>query len=262
MASKKTGDKWLRVLMFLVVIFAAFITFRYVKLTEFNNSTGSKTLSLPKQEAVFCSRKNPYPMAPEFERALSLIMQRQKQNLTTGISQALDLVRNCLSIEYTDTGEGEGYFVFDSSNVKRDYLPIYVNNKYQYTDDLSTSLLLMHEIAHVFQYYREVFLKEDAEDCYTKEINAFYNQYLYMGLLNSEELRTITSKWGNNVLSADSNSQIQITKQLSIFGYEATKACNLTRVDMANTCWNAKFSQFIGDVVKSNPYYQKQCAGN
>lgn len=252
------------ILLFVLFLITLGIGYKYLAWNLSNKPSGLQNPTAPKQSTSLCTRNNPYPMQPEFERALSLIIQRNYQNSltqTVNYAKSLESIKNCLSVVYKDTGEAEGYFTFDQTQARNDFFPIYVSNKYQYTDDISTALLFSHELAHVFQFINEKFYNNKI-DCYSSEVNAFYGQYIFILILNPEEKRTITSRWEGSVSKIDKNPQIQITKQLSIMGYESARACNMETIKAGDSCWDAKFTKYIEDMVKSNPYYQKQCAHN
>lgn len=200
-------------------------------------------------------------MSPEFERALSLIIQRYQENEPSrNLAVDLKSMRNCIAIDYENTiTDSEGYFIFDSTRANLNYLPIYANSKYKKLDDISTALLLAHELTHVVQFVNEKTAKEII-NCYQKEIDAFFNQYNFALSLNPEEKRSLTTRISENTIwQVDKNSQIQITKELMDMSYQAQIDCQTNDL---NSCWRNRFLKSIENLVRSNPSYIKQCSEN
>lgn len=193
---------------------------------------------VPEANTAWCIRKEPYEMAPEFERAISLIIQRLGNGNTYLDENILD-VKSCLNISYStevDKYEADGLFSFDEDSTK-DNLKISVSPRYVANDDIVTAILLAHEITHALQYSMETNIS-----CYEMEAAAFANQIIFVTALNKAEKDSIVSR---NVVG--DSSEIHNLFDL------ITQSNQLTARGM-------DFYESMLSIVKSNPYYQKQCA--
>lgn len=216
---------------------------------------------IPPGNNTYCERKEAYSNPDEMNRALNLVIQRDKESNNSAVAslgRSLEGMKNCISIQYGEELSEEGYFTFDPNNVKNDYYPITVNQKYKSLDDLSAAILLSHEIAHVIQYINESTVGESIS-CYMKEANAFYDQLNFTYTLNPEEKRTIETRWNDtNFLNSETNPQLEITKNLFNLNEEAKRYCYSSTND--NPCVINKTTDLIEESVRNNPYYQKQCS--
>lgn len=198
------------------------------------------------QNAFLCDRDMPYQMEPEFERALSLIIQRQSQNpLTKEVAAGTKAIKNCLSINYSDDenmGGAEGLFYFDSSSIN-DKLKILVSERYQTKDDLLTALLLVHEIVHAYNHATG---DDQLHSCYENEAQAFAHQYSFLyHLMNQEERNSFISRYST---VNTRTPEIESTSNMLIYiNNYILKHKSLDAFDGAL------------DYVKNNPFYQKQC---
>lgn len=188
----------------------------------------------------FCPRTTPYPMAPEFQRALSLIGQRVSQ--VYGSGDPNKSVYNCLDIQYGDAGpNAEGFFLFDTRFSKIDDLKIIVDSSYRRNDDLLTAILLSHEVTHAWQFADEL-KNGNVLSCVDKEVGAFQNEYSFVTVLNPEEKSSLISRLSNN----DPNTALWGVYNLFSFTSGAQ-----TYRDTQNQ---------IESMVKDSPYYQRQCS--
>lgn len=200
-----------------------------------------------------CIRDEPYEKPPELERALSLFKQRYSDKFGKGNDD--DSIFNCLDIQYAALDNTEGIFTFDKNKSSLDRLSIYVDNSYKIKDDILTAFLLSHEINHASNYLIQ--LNNGTEfPCYDFEISAFQTQLMFLGSLTQEEQdslvgRIATMDYGNN-------NPLMMVKTFTDFSGNARYACGSYSPD----CYSKKMTDQIVNMVKSNPYYQKQCGQN
>lgn len=217
---------------------------------------------------VSCPRKNPYPREPEFERAMSLI--RQRVGVLNNEKKGGNSWVNCLNIQYADLNsivgeEVEGLFYFDE-NSSIDNLKIYVDNSYKEKDDLLIALLLIHETSHVLDYieFLETGIKKS---CVESEVTAFYMQNGFISYLNNEEQMSLLARInafqaGHYKTNRRAEQSMSMLFQLKNLMVNAQALCsrkyNIGSDDWHN-CAKEKEKQFIEEMVRNNPYYQKQC---
>ena len=194
---------------------------------------------IPEDNSVLCTRNEPYPMSPEFERAVSLLIQRLSQSNTAGyLDENILKIKNCLNITYSPEVEkydAEGLFYFDE-NSTNDKLNILVSNRYRISDDIVTALLLSHEITHAYIFASGLDL-----DCYQNEAEAFTNELYLLTGFNQAERDILAAKF-----------DFYPSPQTDSF-YNMIKKVNR----MKGTPY-----ENILQIVKSDPYYQKQCVSN
>lgn len=192
---------------------------------------------------LYCNRFEKYSMPEEFDRAVSLIIQRMKQSVYVfGNQTAKDItdIYKCLDIQYAQSDDemhgAEGLFMF-SSNSTADRLQIFVSPRYQIKDDLLTAILLSHEITHAYLFATGT---DKVISCYENEATAFSSQMRFLGTLNMEEISSITYRY-NNRSSQEVMSVVNLIVSLgSSYGTDGyQKALNY---------------------VENNPFYQKQCS--
>jgi hypothetical protein len=189
-----------------------------------------------------CIRDKPFSLPSEFERALSLITQRFKDSPRAEdqeFGKIFSSVKNCLDIQYApsekvmDGAEDLFYFQDDSPT---DHLTIQVSPRYKYKDDLTTSLLLVHELYHAS-------LRSHKEDimysCFDNEAYAHTIAYSFFFMLNQDEQNSLSTRY-----FAGTSPELQ--------GYFDT---NKKILAMPGNDLAKKFQ----DYVKSNKYYQNQC---
>lgn len=193
---------------------------------------------IPENNTVYCSRKTPYLMTPEFERAVSLIIQRFSQSRNNVyFDEDIQSIKNCLYITYSpdvDKNNAEGLFYFDES-ATNEKLNILVSNSYKANDDILTALLLSHEITHALQ-----FVYDSSASCFEKEADAFYYQSLFFTMLNKAEQDSLVAR-------ATTGGSKEVD---ALFDF-MEEVLKLDRSDPYGS---------ILRVVKANPYYQEQCS--
>lgn len=205
-------------------------------------------------DIVYCTRFEPYPMMPEFQRALSLIRERLENSQyatnttfeTEDRKDALNLMNiyNCLDIQYASNDDelngAEGIFKFDNTSGTDD-LKIFVSPRYQVKDDLLTATLLRHELVHASYHATG----EDKNiSCFENEAYAFSLEIaFFMGALNAEERQSINSRY---YTSPEARNLIILTN--SIINYR--------------NYGDTLISEGALRYVKQSPFYQAQCANS
>lgn len=219
--------------------------------------TQAETLALPLRYPQLCNRMSPYPIAPEFKRAISLIQQRSLnvEQLPYGdakeimrFSSKIDQIYNCLNIKYalneSDMGGAEGIFLFSTTSTP-DQLNILVSPEYESRDDLLTSLLLIHELSHAYDYSYETMKLSVGDtslpDCYQDEAYAFTNEYTYYLTLNDEERSSLYTRY--------------ITSNPSVANF-------FSELDTISSLPGQYYFDKALNYVKSHPDYQEQCRQN
>lgn len=166
----------------IIVLVIVFVVF-YIWFINYPNKTTKNN-----SETIKCNRSEPYKLAPEFERARSLRMQRLEEK-----GEKMDRSwYNCINIKYAEGGlnsDKEGFFYFDKKSKLND-LTIYVNPSYKVKNDILTALLISHEMVHVGQFIDEI-KSGKSIPCIDKEVEANISQILFIGALNKEELLSI-----------------------------------------------------------------------
>lgn len=217
------------------------------------------------EEAVSCNRSQPYIIDAEFERSLNHIAQRL--NITDSLESYLALAfqnKNCINIQYDDTsltvGTAEGVFIENDPTIQN--LMILLSPKYKSLDDLSLSLVLVHELSHVGQYIDSVNAKKEI-DCFENEAEAFVMQAIYYSQLNDEERRSIYARLQDNI---DLNPAFPIILLFDKYGYDVYDSCSalretnlLTEVQFNDCYWQGLRNKLLQD-IKVTDYYKSQCS--
>lgn len=224
-------------------------------------------------------------ISPEFQRAVSLVLQRYWES--TNAKNQLAVIRanqTCLDIQYASTvnemSGADGVFLFSKENSSPKGLKILVNPEYKIQDDLTTALLLSHELTHAEQFILKdvsetliqecnseasrsfcndlqsangvgFYLEESSDACVRKESQAFYNEIVFYSALKKVEQDNILLR-ADNVQSSQAN--LPAYSFLVNFN-ELSRSCPLkTATD------NNNFISCLSDFyVSSQPFYQRQC---
>lgn len=204
-----------------------------------------------------CIRETAYEMPSEFNRAISLITQRLTDWYKRTNYENYDFSYfNCLDIQYGDTESAEGLFTFDETGSTIDKLRIVIDKSYVNSDDLLTALLLAHETTHA-RIYLDKIMKGTKVSCVEEETYAFNSQLLLGNLFNSEERESLNKRLQKGYQNI--NNQLKINWDLITLMYQAEDLCNTNVID---NCAMEKVIPLIEKMVRSNPYYQKQCGLN
>lgn len=238
---QKRKIKWIFIVLALIAFafLAVLVVSIYKKVRETSIATPTNN------SEVKCTRKEPYKLAPEFERARSLRNQRLQE---AGVTLDYSLY-NCINIEYADLSKdgAEGMFSFDQ-NSSIDNLKILVDNSYKIKDDILTAILLQHEITHVGQFVNKLEGKGELS-CIDSEVQAFSNELVFITILNPEEKmslvqRIIYYQKGGYNNSASLGIFSQINQLIAI--NSKSKDPEILK-------------SLINKWVRQNPAYQRQC---
>lgn len=198
------------------------------------------------KDIIYCLRETPYANPPEFDRAVSLIIQRMGQSAEVGAAdKAKDFkaFKNCLNIQYAPTdaelSSAEGVFSYVPSQ-SPEKLDILVSPRYKVKDDLITAILLSHEMEHVYRFLLDL-NTGTTTPCFDNEADAFSFQIGIMKNLNKEELDSLKSR-------AVTDPSEELSNII------------LTAAEVALQPGKDAYEKHLNR-VKSDPFYQKQCAG-
>jgi len=273
----------------ILAISIIFIKKQSTKTTVKNNSYGYKKNEVFNK--VGCNRKTRINNLPQYDRALSLIQQRLlvNQKRFKYNNRALFIyfppnLTNCVKIIEKNSAEVddfEGYFTFNSEDIKNNYYPIIVNSKYVKADDVLIALLLTHEITHIQQYIDSV-NKINTFTCIEKEVNAFLaSRQFYISGLNEEEMNTVTLRIYDAV---DNNKNIETTQKFNkpfdgqllmietiqnLYSSPNSKCKKVENPTIDEASWD-EFGDYLDcidkevpfllkKIIENDSYYQKQC---
>lgn len=178
--------------------------------TRTNNASKDKTTSTTNEPATEagCTRNERLENEPRFDRALSLVYEKvhegeKDRSVWASYNYFPAQLVNCIKVETKNVGAeigAQGYFDPDNKDIKVDYFPIAMDySTYNWADDLTTALLLVHEITHVQQYINRInynstnptYKIDQNISCMNDEGAAFYAQLLFFSQLNDEEKKSI-----------------------------------------------------------------------
>ncbi len=268
---------YILVLFFLVVSAMSIIGFAIVKRNPDLDNAQSKeiTTSIDADNSVrlVCDRTSRLENDPNIDRALSLIYERLTEYGDENSLFPSQLI-NCIKVEIknikNETG-AEGYFDESNDDIKSNYFPIVIDDLGNYfADDLSTALLLVHEITHVQQYIDRYNLNVDPTNsdtlkslakmmtksrCLDNEVSAYGNQLDFLLILKNEEKKSIDYR-----ILVDNNPipQIQILKSLkeSFEDFSYANSCE-EKYDL--TCIKRGIHIKIYDLLRDSGAYDEQC---
>lgn len=231
-------------------------------ISGFINGIFSSSKEEKKEEAksVVCTKKEPYKLSPEFERARSLRIQRMQES---GFNVDFSWY-NCINIVYSDLEGSEGMFKFDEKS-SLDNLTVYVDNSYKSKDDLLTAMLLSHEFTHLNQFIEKA-TKNTSLSCVESEIAAHKAESLLFSTFNMQEKLAIVNRVRN--IESDSYSDARTLdtlkgiKDILEFDGESIQYCKKKykqgSSEFAN-CWNNYIDLKLREYITSNKAYITQC---
>jgi len=246
-------DVFLSIVAICFVLYLTSIVFKSVNNQEAPSNQTPDNATVEK----FCIRNAPFPLAPEFDRVLSLILQRQQQK-GNAYADKFKAMRNCLDIQYADlhsNSGAEGVFYFDNEVSSPNRLVIEVDRNYSFTDDITTAYLLYHELTHARQYL-EVMSNEMKWGCIDSEVDAYFQQLVLGSLLNEEESSSVISR----LERGSQNAQLNQYETLLNMSSDSSDQCGGVK-KMDTDCWLRKVKSQIRNMIISNPAYQEQCKG-
>ena len=228
-----------------------------------NDESKAKTTSVKNDLLlkVECTRKTRLDNLPQYDRALSLVQQRVDENNKYWSNDETfkdqifkyfppDLV-NCIKISEEDINKStglEGYFTFNSKDIKTDYYPITVSSNYRSTDDIVTTLLLSHEMTHVQQYI-DVLNGKAALSCIDREIEAFIAQLKFYVMLSNEEHSSVYYRIQND---ENLHSQLKILDAMLTINRDSN--CKFD-----GDCMDVNLRNKLRVMITNDSYYKKQC---
>lgn len=272
--NKKNKRNLITTIIIVVLLVLGFSGF-YLNFTRKNKHLDNKQDISQNEDSIdrlVCDRTTRLDNDPNIDRALSLIYERLTEYGEDDSLFPPQLV-NCIKVEVknikNDTG-AEGYFDENNENIKPNYYPIMIDDwENFFADDLSTALLLVHEITHVQQYIdsynasidpnfpdylKAAFKRETKSGCLDNEVFAYKNQLKFILKLKDEEKKSIDYR-----VLADENlhSQLEILKSLkdSLADLSIRGSCEI----YDNDCINRYIHMRIYDLLRDSGEYDEQC---
>ena len=247
--------------------------------TRTNDALKDKTTSVKNELTVEtrCTRNARLENEPKFDRALSLVYEKVRQgeehrSVWTSYNYFPAQLVNCIKVDTKNVKaeiEAEGYFDINNNDIKPDYFPITIDAvTYEYSDDLTTALLLVHEITHVQQYimrpscYKEGKFKlgevvTSCEGfCLNNEVAAFYSQLLFINQLNDEEKKSLYFRIEND---KELHPQLEMLQTLQ----KSLNSQIIGDCDVYNhECIMRKINWKIQTILEESGAYDEQCSLN
>ena len=268
-----------KVLFKFAVILIAMLSLGYVFYTKYYETNKQPTEKTTQEEVnndkrLICNRTARLENDANIDRALSLIYERLTEYGEDNSLFPPQLI-NCIKVKVKnikhDTG-AEGYFDENNEDIKSNYFPIVIDDWGNFfADDLSTSLLLVHEITHVQQYIdrynfdvdptlSNTLLGQHASKmtksrCLDNEVFAYKSQLKFTLKLKDEERKSIDYR-----IMADKNlhPQIQILKSLKESLAESSIKDNCEIYD--TDCIDRQLHTKIYNLLKDSEEYDEQCS--
>jgi hypothetical protein len=172
---------------------------------------------------------------------------------------------NCIKVNETNVREelgAEGYFTFNGEEIKENFYPIYVDENYDKSGDVLTSLLLVHEITHVRQYI-ETLNGINNLSCIDMEVEAFDAAMRFYNSLNfdGEDRKSIDLRLK---FDDELHPQLQVIK--AIKDYNSTNPGPTTISALCDgfpgttsECLTFDRKRRIRAIISKDEYYIKQC---
>lgn len=276
--SPKVCRPWKKIvflLLFLLLLAFVFTAGALIYRTTSRSSENPPTLT----GSALCTRVIPYSMEPRFARALSLIEERTsgvhnqsvKNIILTSFfarTSPLPSIFNCLDIQYCPAetmGIAEGLFYFSPKIASNERLPICVSEKYQSQDDLITAMLLSHEIVHAVQFALwNAGNKQNEPSCYTKEAQAFVEEFMFMFSTTRGELNSLFSRMANLANLDPQVATVRALFEMGISSKQIKRSQDCERTfpqdsDKQFMCIYDSTQETFEEEIRKNPYYREQC---
>jgi hypothetical protein len=217
-------------------------------------------------EKLGCTRTTRLENDPQYDRALSLIHQKLDgwnpyNDPSMNYFPPASLV-NCIKVvegDVASTTGAEGFFEVNSENIKPNYFPVTVDEGYSYVDDLLNALIILHEITHVEQYIDEMNGEKELS-CFDKEVEAFYASWKFIGILHSEEWKSITMRLEND---DELHPQLQIVdaiKSKTLENFERDRQMCLYGEGKDDPfCVDNNRKQALREMLMEDDFYRRQC---
>jgi len=224
-----------------------------------------------------CTRTTRLKNDQKYDRALSLVYEKvyqgeEHQSVWTSYNYFPAQLVNCIKVDAKNVKaemKAEGYFDFNNKDIRPDYFPVTIDAvTYEYSDDLTTALLLVHEITHVQQYimrpscYKEGKFKlgevvTSCEGfCLNNEVAAFYSQLLFINQLNDEEKKSLYFRIEND---KELHPQLEMLQTLQ----KSLNSQIIGDCDVYNhECIMRKINWKIQTILEESGAYDEQCSLN
>lgn len=233
-----------------------------------NTNSERQLIGTEKPLTASCTRTTRLENKPQYDRALSLIEEKYKHwELYDGSYGTWyffpSQLTNCIKIIETNAREEsgvEGYFVFNSKEIKDNYYPVFVDENYDESDDFLTALLLVHEITHVRQYL-DTLNGVNNLSCIDMEVEAFDAAWGLYRIQSGE-----TGKSINLRLEFDNELHPQLQVIKAIKDYYSTNPRPPTISELCDgfpgtdsECITFDRKKRIRAIISKDEYYIKQC---
>lgn len=253
------------VLVVLLMVGAAYY-FGRSSVSPQSNNTVNTAKAETKSDAP-CTRTTRLDNAPQYDRALSLLHQKldgwnPNNDPSENYFPPANLI-NCIKViegGVKGTTGAEGFFEVNSKDIKQDYYPVTVDESYSYADDLLNALILLHEITHVQQFIDSKNGKDELS-CIDKEVEAFYASWKLIGIMHSEEWKSITLRLEND---EDLHPQLQIVsaiKDKTLENFETDRQmCLYGSGKNDASCIDNNRKSEIREMLSQDDFYKEQCS--
>lgn len=271
---KHPSKKMILILMAIVFsLLCVFFLNKYPRSEVVTEDTQAEDQNNDGSDRLICDRTTRLENEPSIDRALSLISERMEYS--GGKDPFPPQLINCIKVEIknikNETG-AEGYFDGSNEDIKSNYFPIVIDDWGNFfADDLSTALLLVHEITHVQQYIDrynfgvdpayadsplKILSKMTKSKCLDNEVFAYKNQLFFTLKLKEEEQKSL-----NYRVMADEHPIPQIellgSLQSAFQDFSYADSCEEKfDVDCVDRSINIK----IYDALRDSGVYDEQCS--
>ena len=180
----------------IIIVSIGLFLLRYTGIIGYSISDLSRLFTVQTKYKFGCNRTQRYPNPPTFDHALSLLddlKPNQSDTLSTTSDQP---IIPCIIVKYRDLRsekEAEGYFLTVDREVKENYFPIYVDQRFR-ADDYITALLLAHPMTHLHQYLVSVSVNQ-SPSCLDNEVEAFTSQAMFIEALPKEKRQPLIDEF-------------------------------------------------------------------
>lgn len=241
--------KIILLLFFLLVIFSVQQYFLYRNTSQkYQIPNKFHTNYFDKYANVFCVRPNNYELPSELLGS-SLIINSK--------ANSVNPVQNCVVYKYDflkNESKGlNGYFMFDSLNSTPNNLTIIIDNLYKGNSDLTTSILILHELSKAYEHLKSIEIKQPLS-CLDEEILAYKTQAQFIRFLNpTEKLNLFLDVFSKSI----QDSSYEIIRQVISSELKAEIFCFYDQ-----TCVEKNSLQKIETILKNNALHSEYCPDN
>jgi hypothetical protein len=253
-------DRWIIwAVILLLTFFAAVALYAWLDRIRWTPTQRSQTTPAPAASIATgmavgttgCARTTPHAMRPEFDRGISLVIQRLSEGPGANwqkMAKYLGGIRHCVNVQYAASAEAmagaEGQFRFSPTS-SPDNLIILVHPSYQSKSDLYTAALLSHEMSHAASFAHGTMLvrSKTTEGCYEEEAQAFLAEGMFSTALNAGE-------------------QAQIIQESFVAHQSGSVNEALAMIHKRNQIMARPEADYLDKIrgwVRAHPGYQQQC---